>query len=84
MMEAVLSNADHPEYGVVTIPFPIPREQFDHCIELVEALEIGNASAKDCNVDEIRSAWPVLNRLEGSRQSDVYSTAHKKCANTRM
>ena len=65
MMEAVLSNADHPEYGVVTIPFPIPREQFDHCIELVEALEIGNASAKDCNVDEIRSAWPVLNRLEG-------------------
>ena len=65
MMEAVLSNADHPEYGVVTIPFPIPRGQFDHCIELVEALEIGNASAKDCNVDEIRSAWPVLNRLEG-------------------
>ena len=65
MMEAVLSNADHPEYGVVTIPFPIPREQFDHCIELVEALEIGNASAKDCNVEEIRSAWPVLNRLEG-------------------
>ena len=47
MMEAVLSNADHPEYGVVTIPFPISREQFDHCIELVEALEVGNASAKD-------------------------------------
>ena len=65
MMEAVLSNADHPEYGVVTIPFPIPREQFDHCIELVEALEIGNASDRDCHVDEIRSAWPVLNRLEG-------------------
>ena len=65
MMEAVLSNADHPEYGVVTIPFPIPREQFDHCIELVEALEIGNAFDRDCHVDEIRSAWPVLNRLEG-------------------
>ena len=52
-------------YGVVTIPFPIPREQFNHCIELVEALEVGNASTKDCNVDEIRSAWPVLKRLEG-------------------
>ena len=65
MMEAVLSNANHPEYGVVTIPFPIPREQFDHCIELVEALEIGNAFDRDCHVDEIRSAWPVLNRLEG-------------------
>jgi hypothetical protein len=58
MMQAVLSNASHPEYGVVTIPFPIPRKQFDHCIELVEALEIGNASARDCRVDEIQSAWP--------------------------
>jgi hypothetical protein len=65
MMQAVLSNASHPEYGVVTIPFPIPKEQFDHCIELVEALEIGNASARDCHVDELKSAWPVLNRLEG-------------------
>ena len=65
MMQAVLSNASHPEYGVATIPFPIPREQFDHCIELVEALEIGNTSTQDCHVDEIRSAWPVLTRLEG-------------------
>ena len=65
MMQAVLSNAAHPEYGVATIPFPIPREQFDHCIELVEALELGNTFAQDCHVDEIRSAWPVLNRLEG-------------------
>ena len=65
MIQAVLSNADHPEYGVVTIPFPIPREQFDHCIELVEALGIGNVSTQDCQVDEIRSAWPVLTRLEG-------------------
>ena len=64
MMQAVLSNADHPEYGVATIPFPIPREQFNHCMELLEALEISNVSAKDCHVDEIRSAWPVLNRLE--------------------
>ena len=65
MMQAVLSNYDHPEYGVATIPFPIPREQFDHCIKLEETMEIGKASAKDCHVDEIRSAWPVLNRLEG-------------------
>ena len=65
MIQAVLSNADHPEYGVATIPFPIPREQFDHCMELLEALEIGNLSAQDCHVDKIRSAWPVLNRLNG-------------------
>lgn len=65
LIQAVLSNADHPEYGVVTIPFPIPRDQFDHCIELVEALEIGNIFIQDCYVDEICSAWPVLTRLEG-------------------
>lgn len=47
MMEAVLSNAGHPEYGVATIPLPIPREQYDHCVELLEALEIGDASEAD-------------------------------------
>lgn len=31
MIQAVLSNADHPEYGVATIPFPIPKEQYDQC-----------------------------------------------------
>lgn len=36
MMEAVLSNADHPEYGVATIPLPIPRNQYDHCVALLE------------------------------------------------
>ena len=30
MIEAILSNPGHPEYGVATIPFPIPREQYDH------------------------------------------------------
>ena len=63
MMEAVLSNADHPEYGVATIPLPIPKEQYDHCVELLEALEIGNVSEADCRVDSLDSAWSVLDRL---------------------
>ena len=63
MMEAVLSNADHPEYGVATIPLPIPRNQYDHCVALLEALEIGDASEADCRLDSLDSAWPVLNRL---------------------
>ena len=32
MMSAVLSNPSHPKYGVATIPFPIPRDQYAHCI----------------------------------------------------
>ena len=66
MLHAVLSNAAHPEYGAATIPFPIPREDFDHCIELLEALEIGMVSARDCHIDEISSGWPILGRPEGT------------------
>ena len=43
MIRAVLGNPNHPEYGVATIPFPIPRDQYAHCVELLEALEIGDA-----------------------------------------
>ena len=47
MISAVLSNADHPEYGAATIPFPIPKEHYDQCMELVKALKIGNPFKKD-------------------------------------
>ena len=40
MFQAVLSNRDHPEYGVATIPFPIPHDQYTYCMELLEALEM--------------------------------------------
>ena len=30
MFQAVLSNRTHPEYGVATIPFPIPHHQYAH------------------------------------------------------
>lgn len=53
IFQAVLSNQDHPDYGVATIPFPIPSGQYAHCIELLEALEIGSALQTDCLLDEI-------------------------------
>ena len=58
MMQAVLSNPGRPEYGVATIPFPIPRDQYTHCMELLEALgalEIGDAVKADCKVEKIDS-----------------------------
>lgn len=64
MMSAVLSNPGHPEYGVATIPFPIPHEQYTHCMELLEALEIGDAIKADCKVEEIDSFYTVLKRTE--------------------
>jgi len=64
MIQAVLSNPSHPEYGVATIPFPIPRDQYAHCVELLEALEIGDAVKADCKVEKIDSFYTVLKRTE--------------------
>ena len=64
MIQAVLGNPNHPEYGVVTIPFPVPHDQYAHCMELLEALEIGDAVKSDCQVQEINSFYSVLKRTE--------------------
>ena len=64
MIQAVLGNLHHPEYGVATIPFPIPHDQYAHCMELLEALEIGDAVKADCQVQEINSFYSVLKRTE--------------------
>ena len=64
MIRAVLSNPSHPEYGVATIPFPIPHEQYAHCMELLAALEIGDAVKADCKVEKIDSFYTVLKRTE--------------------
>ena len=59
MVQAVLSNRDHLEYGGATIPFPIPRDQYAHCMELLEALEIGDAVKADCMIAGIDSDRPI-------------------------
>jgi len=64
MMSAVLSNPNHPEYGVATIPFPIPHDQYTYCMELLKALEIGDAVKADCKVVEFDSVYTVLKRMK--------------------
>ena len=64
MIQAVLGNPNHPEYGVATIPVPIPRDQYAHCMGLLEALEIGDALKADCKVEEVDSFYTVLKRTE--------------------
>ena len=63
MFQAVLGNPGHPEYGVATIPFPIPHDQYAHCMELLEALEIGDAVKTDCKVEEIDTEKNVVRVL---------------------
>ena len=64
IMSVVLENPDRPEYGVATISFPIPNEEYDHCIELLETLEGGDAVKADCKVVSIDSYYSVLKRME--------------------
>ncbi len=65
VIKAVLSNAQHPEYGQVTVPFPVSDEEYDHTVEMLEPLGIGDALRQDCQVDELDSHYSVLKRLEG-------------------
>ena len=47
MMQVILSNSKHPEYGQATIPLPLAQDQYEDCVELLEKLEVGSATKQD-------------------------------------
>lgn len=65
IMSALLGNSQHPEYGSATIPFPLSREEYPNSLELLSALEIGDAVDRDCAVLSIQTEWTSLRVLEG-------------------
>ena len=67
MLQGIIRNANHPEYGAVTIPFPIPIDEYEHVLGLMEAMGIGDALEQDCYVEEISGNYPVLKGLEKSQ-----------------
>ena len=67
ILHAVLSNAQHPEYGEVSMPLPIKATEYGHCMELLSSLGIGDALSKDCQVAELIRAYPTLRCLEGGK-----------------
>ena len=60
----VLSNTAHPEYGQVSVPFPIPVQEYERTLELLAPMELGDPMERDCRVDELESCFPILKRLE--------------------
>ncbi len=56
-MRAILHSSQHPEYGSVTVPLPIPREDYDRTMELLEGLGIGDVLRQDRHVAELDSGW---------------------------
>ena len=65
-MKATLTSCAHPEYGEVTIPFPITAEEYDHTMDLLRGLDIGDTLAQDCRIVKVESQYPVLTQLEGT------------------
>ena len=64
VMRCVLSNVAHPEYGQVTVPFPIPGMEYERTLECLAAMELGARLKRDSRVDELESGFPILKRLE--------------------
>lgn len=67
VIQAVLSNPQRPECGQITIPFPIPVDQYDQTIDMLQTMELGGAVNRDCKVDVVDSCYSVLGTLEGTR-----------------
>ena len=65
VIKAILSNPQRPECGQITIPFPIPVDQYDQTIEMLRAMGLGEPVDQDCKVDMIDSQYHVLNFIQG-------------------
>lgn len=65
-IHTVLGNREHPDYGVASIPFPIPNEDYPRIIGMLNAIEIGVVHNSDCYIEEINSPLPVLKCLEAT------------------
>ena len=65
VIQAVLSNPRRPECGQITIPFPIPVDQYDQTIEMLQKVDLGFSVNRDCTVAEVNSRYNVLNALVG-------------------
>lgn len=65
-LKATICNKAHPEYGAVSLPFPIQLEEYDENLKMLDALGIGDPMERDCFVAEISTAYPILKCLEGS------------------
>ncbi len=64
MAQVLLSNDKEP-VGVVLVTLPIPDKEYAEIMDDLRELGIGDVTARDCYVDQIMDAPPVLDCLEG-------------------
>ena len=56
----------HPEYGQITIPFPIPSDEYDQTIEMLQAIEWGFSVNRDFMVDKVENPYKPLALLKNT------------------
>jgi len=59
ILQAELGNPAHPEYGTVSIPFPISSNYYARGLEALAPLEIGDVVKADCMIAGIDSDRPI-------------------------
>ena len=67
MFEATLKNRISAHFAPVTITFPIPEDQYEQVILVLEQSQIGDARVQDCLVNDVCAPnCPALNRMTGT------------------
>ena len=57
---AVSANKEHPELGAISIPIPIRTGEYSSVMKMLSALDIGDVTARDCQIEELIRACPTL------------------------
>ena len=65
-MQILLSNPTQPELEGVTLPFPIPDEEYAGCMKLLESIGLGAVTDRDCRVEAVLKGPPSLDCMVGS------------------
>ena len=64
MAQVLLSN-NEGIVGVVAVTLPVPDKEYSKALDGLRELGIGDVRARDCYIDQIMDAPPVLDCLEG-------------------
>ena len=64
VIKTALSNPKRPECGQITVFFPIPMEQYDQTIEMLQTIGLELSVDRDCNVDQIDCRYSVLDTIK--------------------
>ena len=79
MIQAVLGNPNHPEYGVATIPFPVPHDQYAHCIDKRSYMEMLQLDEAEYNLIKFPQRGVCLYKCGNERYLlEVHAPSYKE------